>query len=202
MSRRQAVIDIAIVLTTCAVYVLMEALHVPKRWSFLAMGIALLAYACYLAARRSDSWREFGFRTDNLKAALLPTVLITLSGAAGVIAFGVLRGRTAWGSQALLLLALYPAWALAQQFTFQGVLHRRLMLLVRSPILQVFITAIAFASVHFGNPVLSALTFVAGLVWALLYRRYPNLWLLAASHSVLAALAYPLVLSYAPLSRL
>lgn len=32
-------------------------------------------------------------------------------------------------------------------------------------------------------------------------RRWPNLWLLAGSHTILAALAYPLVLGDAPLSR-
>ena len=49
---------------------------------------------------------------------------------------------------------------------------------------------------------LLALTFLAGIMWSLLYRRWPNLWLLAGSHSILAALAYPLLLGDAPLSRL
>jgi hypothetical protein len=201
MSRSQALLDTILVISVCAAYVLLEALHVPKRWSFLAMGLALAAFAAYLARRRTDSWHALGFRTDNLKAGLLPTIAITLVGAAGLVGFGIWGGRTAWGPQALLLLGLYPIWALAQQFAFQGVLHRRLMVLIRPGILHVFVTAIAFASVHFGNRVLFALTFVAGIVWSTLYRRWPNLWLLAGSHSVLAALAYPLVLAYAPLSR-
>ncbi len=201
MMKRAALVDILIVIGVCAAYVLLEALHVPKRWSFLAMGFALLAYAGYLARRRTDSWHALGFRTDNLRTGLLPTVAITLAGGAGLIGFGLLHGRTSWGPSALVLLTLYPAWALAQQLAFQGVLHRRLMVLVRPGILQVLITATAFASVHFGNQVLMALTFAAGIVWSVLYRRWPNLWLLAGSHSVLAALAYPLVLAYAPLAR-
>ena len=201
MSRTQALIDILLVIGVCAAYVLLEALHVPKRWSFLAMGLALVAYAGYLAHRRTDSWHSLGFRTDNLRAGLLPAAALTLAGAAGLIAVGLWQGRTGWAPNALVLLALYPAWALAQQLTFQGVLHRRLMVLVRPRILQVLITAAAFASVHFGNRVLFGLTFVAGLAWSMLYRRGPNLWLLSGSHSVLAALAYPLVLAYAPLSR-
>jgi membrane protease YdiL (CAAX protease family) len=75
-------------------------------------------------------------------------------------------------------------------------------MLVRAPVLQVLITAAAFACVHFGNPGLMVLTFLGGIVWSVLYRRWPNLWLLAGSHTVLAALAYPLVLADAPLSRL
>ena len=47
-----------------------------------------------------------------------------------------------------------------------------------------------------------ALTFVGGIMWFILYRRWLNLWLLAGSQTILAALAYPLVLGDAPLSRL
>lgn len=202
MTKRQAIIDVTIVLGVCATYVVLEALHVPKRWSFLAMGVALLAYAVYLARRRTDSWRDLGFRTDNLRAGLLPTLAFTLVGAAALISVGLWKGRTGWGPEALLLAGLYPVWALAQQLAFQGILHRRLMLLIKPGLLQVLTTAIAFASVHFGNRILSVLTFTAGLAWSALYRRWPNLWLLAASHSVLAALAYPLVLADAPLSRI
>jgi len=200
--QREAIIDIAVVAGVCLAYVLLESLHVPKRWSFLAMGLALALYAVYLARRRTDSWRELGFRADNLRSGLLPTAAVTAVGAAALLGVGLWEKRTAWGPEALLLLALYPVWAIAQQLAFQGILHRRLMLLVRPPLIQVLVTAAAFASVHFGNRVLTGLTFTAGLVWSALYRRWPNLWLLAASHSILAALAYPLVLADAPLSRL
>jgi hypothetical protein len=104
MSRNQALVDVILVISVCAAYVLLEALHVPKRWSFLAMGLALIAFAGYLAKRRTDSWQALGFRTDNFKEALLPTVVITLAGAAGLVGFGIWRGRTAWGPEALLLL--------------------------------------------------------------------------------------------------
>lgn len=75
-------------------------------------------------------------------------------------------------------------------------------MLLPAPALQVLVTAAAFASVHIGNSTLVALTFVAGLMWSLLYRRWSNLWLLAGSQTILAALAYPLVLGDAPLSRI
>jgi len=202
VTRTEATIDVLIVIGACAAYVFLEAFQVPKRWSFLAMGLILAAYTVYLATRRTDSWHGFGFRTDNFRTGLLPIGLFTLIGAGAIVGIGVWQGRTAWGSKALILLSLYPVWALAQQFAFQGVLHRRLMLLVRSPALQVLITSVAFASVHFGNRLLFALTFVAGIAWSFIYRRWPNLWLLAGSHSILAALAYPLVLADAPLSRL
>jgi len=195
-------IDVAVVIGISILYLSLELFHIPKRWSFLAAGLALAAYVVYLVRRRPHSWQELGFRRDNLARGLVPVGLFTLLVGAGVVALAAKQHRLVWQPTILSLLALYPVWALAQQFAFQGLLHRGLTVLIRSPLLQVLITAAAFASVHLGNSTLLALTFVGGIIWSLLYRRWPNLWLLAGSHSVLAALAYPLLLQDAPLSRL
>ncbi len=202
MPRRIAMIDVAVVVGISIVYLSLELSHIPKRWSFLAAGLALAAYVVYLVGRRPHSWQELGFRRDNLATGLVPVGLFTLLVGAGVVALAAKQHRLVWQPTILSLLALYPVWALAQQFAFQGLLHRGLTVLIRSPLLQVLITAAGFASVHLGNSTLLALTFVAGIIWSLLYRRWLNLWLLAGSHSVLAALAYPLLLQDAPLSRL
>jgi membrane protease YdiL (CAAX protease family) len=200
--KRIAIVDVAIVGGVSLMYVTFEALQAPKRWSFLAVGIALVVYALFVVHRRADSWTDLGFRTDNLRAALLPFSAATLAAGLCIVVWAQVHGRAHWGREAVILLALYPAWAVAQQVAFQGLLHRRLMVLLRSSVLQVLITATAFAAVHFGNPTLVALTFAAGVLWSLLYRRWPNIWLLGASHSLLAALAYPLILGDKPLSRL
>ena len=184
------------------VYLTFELLKIPKRWSFVVAGLALVAYVTYLVLRRPHSWRDLGFRRDNLATGLIPVGVCTLVVGAGLVGFAAVQRRLVWQPEVLLLLALYPLWALAQQFAFQGLLHRGLRVLIQSPSLQVLITAAAFASVHVGNRTLLALTFSVGIMWSLFYRRWPNLWLLAGSHSVLAALAYPLVLGDAPLSRL
>jgi len=183
-------------------YLALELLKIPKRWSFLAAGIVLLGYVMYLMLRRPHSWHDLGFRRDNLVAGLLPVGVCTVVIGAALVGFAAVQRRPVWQPTVLGLLALYPLWALAQQFAFQGLLHRGLRVLTSSPFLQVLITAAAFATVHVGNPTLLVLTFLAGLMWSVFYRRWPNLWLLAGSHSVLAALAYPLVLGDAPLSRL
>jgi hypothetical protein len=201
MARRIAVIDVALVAGVSLLYLSFELLHVPKRWSFLAAGMALAAYLVYLVWRRPHSWQELGFRRDNLAAGFVPIGVCTLVVGAGLLAVVAAQGRLVWQPTMVVLLALYPLWALAQQFAFQGLLHRGLTVLIRFPGLQVLLTAAAFASVHLGNARLLALTFLAGIMWSLLYRRWPNLWLLAGSHTVLAALAYPLLLQDAPLSR-
>lgn len=201
MSRHAAMIDVAVVGGMALVYLALEALDVPKRWSFAAVGLALGIYALLLARRRTHSLYDLGFRKDNLGAGLIPVAVCTIVAGAGLVVWAVVRGNAVWGREVLILLVLYPIWAVVQQLGFQGLLHRGLMVLLPVPALQVLGAAAAFACVHAGNPTLLALTFLAGVMWSLLYRRWPNLWLLAGSHTILAALAYPLVLGDVPLSR-
>lgn len=201
MTKRIAIIDVCAVCGASLMYVALEALHVPKRWSFLAIGSAVALYAVILVRRGADSWRDLGFRADNLRPALLPFGGATFAAGISIVAWAVFTGRAHWDREVLILIALYPPWAIVQQAVFQGVLHRRLMVLLRSRALQILITASAFAAVHAGNIRLVGMTFSAGVLWSLLYRKWPNVWLLAASHTILAALAYPLVLGDAPLSR-
>lgn len=202
LSRRAAVLDVAVVVATCAGYVVAEAAAVPKRWSYLGAAVVLLAFLVHVCRRRSDSPRDVGLRADNLRAAAPAYGAATAVLAGAVVTWALGIGRSPIDARVLPLLTLYPAWALVQQLAFQGILHRRLVMLTRRPVLSVAVTSACFAAVHFGNPLLVGLTFVAGVVWSVLFVRHPNLWLLAASHTVLAALAYPLVVGDAPLSRL
>src|SRR5260370_4949944 len=144
MPKRIAIVDVSILAGVSLMSVALEALHAAKRWSFLAVGMALVTYALWLVRRRSDSWTDLGFRTDNLRGALLPFGAATLAAGVCIAAWARAHGRAHWDREVFILLALYPAWAVAQQVAFQGLLHRRLMVLLRSSVLQVLITAAAF----------------------------------------------------------
>jgi len=196
-----AAIDTCVVTAMASGYVLLEACHVSKRWSYLAIGLVFVLYVAYLLRRRTPSLHELGFRTDNIRTGLLPIGGFTLLGSLGLVASTVFRGIRPSATGILVLLALYPVFAVVQQTAFQGLLDRSLMSLTPSATLQVLFTGTAFAAVHVGNNLLVALTFVAGIIWSLLYRIWPNIWLLSASHTLLASLAYPLVLGDAPLTR-
>jgi len=162
-SRSVAIRDVTLVVAVSLVYLGFEFLSIPKRWSFLFAGLALGAYVVYLAVDRRHSWHDLGFRRDNLTAGLLPVGVCTALVGAGLVAFAVVQRRAVWQPAVLVLLALYPLWALAQQFAFQGLLHGGLTVLVQSPSLQVLLTAAAFASVHVGNDLLGWHHVVAAL---------------------------------------
>ena len=83
-------------------------------------------------------------------------------------------------------LLLYFAWGLLQQFVFQFYLLGRL-LYVMPAAAAIALTGIAFSMVHFPRVPVMAVTLIAGIVWALLYRRYRSLVPLAASHALLGA---------------
>ncbi len=201
VSRRAAIIDVVVVLSVVGAYVALETLEVRKRWSYGCAAVAFVALGLYVCRYRPDSWRDLGFRWDNLRAAAVPICGVTIAFAAALVIWALVLHRAPWSKQSTLLLLLYPVWALVQQGVFQGILHRQLATLWHCGWAPVLATSLAFAAVHWGNGLLVVLTFCAGLAWSLLYQRWPNLWLLAASHSVLAALAYPAVLADAPLSR-
>jgi len=198
--RRRALRETGFVLACLAAWIAGDQAGIGKVWLLPAFAIALLGYGLATARGGRESWRDFGFRGDNLGASLLPVGAWTLLAAVLLAIWGTGHGRSLASPGIALLLPLYPLHGLAQQFFFQGILNRRLTTLLGRPIPAAFATATAFALVHFGNPVLMALTFPAGLVWSLLYQRRPNLWMLGLSHGILAALAYPLVLGENPLA--
>lgn len=168
----------------------------------IAMVIAFGAYLVWRAVRDRSILRAWGMRSDNFLPAIRTLTLYGLPAAAILFAYGLHAGtaplpRTFW-----LIVVLYPAWGIAQQFALQNLIGRNLLALVKPPVLHALVTTTLFSASHFPNYELMALTFVAGFAFTLIYRRHPNLWAIGIAHGFLGALAYYLVLGEDPVTAL
>lgn len=134
-----------------------------------------------------DRPRALGLRVDNLPRSAIEvgavTVLLALLLAGGGWALGSLRPV---GSLTLRRLPWLLFWAFVQQYALQGFILTRLREVLGEGLAAVFTAAAVFALLHLPNPPLTAATFVMGCVWGPLFRRTPNLFTLACSHTILA----------------
>jgi hypothetical protein len=146
---------------------------------------SISAAACVVAFAIVGRW---GARELGLTRPLAGTAQILLIGAAccGVMwaaGFG-LRFAGAGYRVPLGRSWEYALWALFQQFILQSIFFLRLESLLGSRS-AVFWSTVLFATAHIPSPALTGLSFLGGLMFCALFRRWRNIYPLGIIHAAL-----------------
>lgn len=162
------------------------------------------AFVLLTARRRPDVLREWGFRTDTLKPAFAASAAIFIPVMMLMVVLARARGTLGVPSSLALMLLLYPAWGLVQQFLVQGLLVTNLVKgpLKDYPNAPIIVGGVLFSLVHVGNIWLMAATAGVGAAFVWLYLRHRNLWPLGLFHGWLASLFYRWFLDRDPLTEI
>ena len=166
---------------------------VPFAYRFHVL-VGVAAVLAVVAIGRNIPLRELGFRTDNLKSALLVNALLSLVLGAAMLALfwlNLIREPTApnlWWFAPFYVLVSCPA----QEFSCRGFLFAEMNRCgIARALPQIAISSAAYAFLHIiYNDWLTVLApLFIGVIWGVIYRLYPNLWGVVFSHAVLGLIS-------------
>ena len=168
---------------------------IPFRFRFIVTFCAITGIISYAVVRKLD-WSGLGFRRDTLKRSLLWNCGITLLFLA--ILFYLHSGG-------LIIKDTAPFWPIfyifyilvlspVQEFFFRSILFAECP---GSPWFIILLSSFSFCFLHiiYRCPLTMLITLLMGIVWGVIYYRYPNFWGVTFSHAVLgtAAIAVGLI---------
>ena len=181
ISRRAAGLELTLFLAIVFsfIWIWRDIPHAKLLIQVLGLGLTI---GTHLLHRETP--RALGFRIDNLVPALKEAAIPTLPIVGALVVMGISGGH--WKSEALdpARFAELAGWAFLQQYLLQGFIHRRVSALIAPSLARDAVVGAIFAALHLPNPILVPVTFAAGTIFATLYRRHPNLWVVALCHAV------------------
>lgn len=168
--------------------------YVSKRGLVL---LTLLVFLVFIKAVTVGDLSLIGFRLDNFSDTILPSIIFSLLGALILFTMRFKNKKFKVVTWIISLVTLYLAFGIIQQIFFQSIFTHTLSRLLNDKSLVVIFSAVFYSSFHWGwdsgGIKFGILTLFGGIVWTLLFLTSPNIFLLGASHAVLAGIYYFIV---------
>ena len=169
---------------------------IPFRYRFAVMIFILTVMVSYVWLRKFN-WSDLGFRRDTLKRSLMWNLgmsllllsLLYLMHNTGLIGKATIRFWPLFF--AFYILILTPA----QEFFFRSLLFAEMgNLRYKRQWSMIILSSLSFCFLHiiYQHPMMILITFFMGLVWSIIYYKYPNFWGVTLSHAMLGTAAFAL----------
>ncbi len=156
-----------------------------------SLGIPIWLVASFLFHR--DTPKTLGMRADNLWPATKQAIVVYGIFALCLFIIGIALKQSLHlppNYRSFVRLWDYNAICLLQQIALNSLLMNRLVSLLRRRWVASLVDGVIFAALHWPNPVLVPLTFVAGTAMAAMFDRVRNILPLAAGQALLGSLVW------------
>jgi len=172
-----------------------------SQWVKVFSAIPILIFLIYSDVINKKSFKDIGFRLDNWYGSF--KILLIFTSITIPILYVIWQSffpvnnyfyndHAFWEK-----LVTFPFWGLCQEYVFLAFFFRRYRdMFFPHTNIAIFFSALTFAMIHIPNPPLIIFCFGAGIVWAATYNKYPNLFTIAISQSVLAIFVTSILLAY------
>ncbi|MCX5850401.1 MAG: CPBP family intramembrane metalloprotease [Deltaproteobacteria bacterium] len=172
-----------------------------SQWIKVFSAIPILLFLIYSDFNNKKSFKDLGFRLDNWHGSfkillIFTSITIPVLYVIWQFYFPVnnlfYKDHSFWRN-----LVTYPFGVLCQQYLFLAFFFRRYRNIFSPHTnIAIFFSALTFSVIHIPTPPLIIFCFVAGIVWAGTYNKYPNLFTITISHSVLGIFCASILLVY------
>ena len=149
--------------------------------------VPLLAVILLSHCAHHDTFRSLGLAGAGLRASSEVVFPLALAIFIPLLVYGFARHALALlrpTPNALLSLAGYAVWCLAQQYLTQSYFHNRLMSVIPNRHVTSALVGVMFGSAHIPNPILMVATTLAGFIFAEIFARHRNIWPLALAQAL------------------
>ena len=140
--------------------------------------------------KESWSYQDFGLRVDNFKKSIFPYTIFTSIGVVGIILVANFLGyspQDGWFEKAHFLY-IFLIVSILQEFAFRSFLVPILKDIFPENFFVIITNALLFMFIHVIYPVPLyglLISFMGGILFAWLYIKHPNLYLISISHAIL-----------------